>query len=73
MDHARFRIRSGELLFELGENIVNKVKKADPADPDEVLTFDQLLIKKQGKGNQWSHNEIGAEIAGEILATTETT
>ncbi|KAG6364599.1 hypothetical protein INS49_006201 [Diaporthe citri] len=47
--HAKFRVKSSELLFKLGESI------------------------KQEKGIQWTHNEINAEMAGQVLAATETT
>ncbi|KAI3391056.1 hypothetical protein diail_8084 [Diaporthe ilicicola] len=36
--HAKFRVKSSELLFKLGENIVKEAEKADPSDRDEVPT-----------------------------------
>lgn len=71
--HAKFRVKSSALLFKLGENIVCEAEKADPADRDEVPTVYQLFMEKQEKGIQWSHNEISAEMAGQVLAATETT
>ncbi|KAK8179148.1 cytochrome P450 monooxygenase-like protein [Phyllosticta citribraziliensis] len=71
---ARFRVQSSDMLFKLGEHICNEAEKADPADGDDVPTVYRLLMEKQEKGAvDWTHNEIGAEMAGQVLAATETT
>ncbi|ESK84281.1 cytochrome p450 monooxygenase [Moniliophthora roreri MCA 2997] len=71
--HSRFRVRSSDLLFKLGEEICRQADQSDPADRDDVPTVYQLLMEKQEKGVNWSHDEISAEMAGQILAATETT
>ncbi|KAK7515205.1 cytochrome P450 monooxygenase-like protein [Phyllosticta citriasiana] len=71
--HARFRIQSSDKLFKLGEHVSSEAEKADPSDRDDVPTVYQLLMEKQEKGVKWTHDEISAEMAGQILAATETT
>lgn len=71
--HAKFRVRPSELLFKLGESIVNKAEKAYLVERDEVPTVHQLLMAKQEKGIRWTHGAISAEISGQVLAATETT
>ncbi|KAJ3523056.1 hypothetical protein NM208_g12598 [Fusarium decemcellulare] len=69
----RFRVRSSNTLYHLGEAIYKEAKRADPEDPDEMPTVYKLLMEKKEKGINWSHSEISAEMAGQILAATETT
>ncbi|KAH0424290.1 cytochrome p450 monooxygenase [Colletotrichum camelliae] len=71
--HPKFRVESSDRLFELGSLICKEAEKVDPVDRDEVPTVYQLLMEKQEKGINWSHDEISAEMAGQILAATETT
>ncbi|KAF6838359.1 cytochrome p450 monooxygenase [Colletotrichum plurivorum] len=71
--HAKFRVKSSDMLFKLGEHICNEAEKADPSDPDDAPTVHQLLMEKQEKGIHWTHNEISTEMAGQVLAATETT
>lgn len=71
----KLRINSSDSLFDLGSAIVNeaKVKNSTLTDRDEVSTIYELLMDKQNKTVDWTHDEISAEIAGQILAATETT
>ena len=73
--HSRFRVRSSDLLFKLGENLCKQAEATDPVDQDDVPTMYQLFTKKdeKNKGINWNHNEISAEMAGQVLAATETT
>lgn len=70
---ARFRVRSSDALYHLGEAVCQEAERADPADPDEVPTLYKLLLEKKGNHIDWSHSAISAEMAGQILAATETT
>lgn len=71
--HAKFRVKSSDMLLKLGEYICNEAEKADPSDPDDVPTVYQLLMEKQEKGVKWTRDEISAEMAGQTLAATDTT
>lgn len=73
LPHARFRVRSSDKLYNLGEEICRQAELADPADHDDVPTVYRLLMEKQEKGIKWTHTEISAEMAGQVLAATETT
>ncbi|KFA71883.1 hypothetical protein S40288_09193 [Stachybotrys chartarum IBT 40288] len=68
-----FRVRSSDKLYEFGEQICQQAETADPSDPDDVPTVYRALTKQQEKGNSWNHAEISAEMAGQLLAATETT
>ncbi|KAF4974291.1 hypothetical protein FZEAL_8789 [Fusarium zealandicum] len=72
---SRFRVRSSKALYNLGEAICKEAELADPADPDEMPSMYKLLMerKEKGQGINWSHSQISAEMAGQLLAATETT
>ncbi|KAH6693708.1 benzoate 4-monooxygenase cytochrome P450 [Plectosphaerella plurivora] len=71
--HAKERIRSSGKLFRLGHEICAQAQLADPSDPDDVPSVYKLLMEKKEKGVSWSDSEISAEMAGQVLAATETT
>ena len=70
--HAAFRIRSSDYLFHLGRETVEEAENW--AGSDEVSTVYELLAKNINQ-EQFGGNkaEISAEMAGQILAATETT
>ncbi|PVH75384.1 cytochrome P450 monooxygenase-like protein [Cadophora sp. DSE1049] len=70
--HAAFRVRSSDYLFHLGKEVVEEAEKG--AGNDDVSTVYELLMEKMKDGPFGeSKTEISAEMAGQILAATETT
>ncbi|KAK7461046.1 hypothetical protein VKT23_008975 [Stygiomarasmius scandens] len=77
---ARYRVRSSDYLFDLGAEVVKqaeaslKDEEAKPND-DEPPTVYKLLTQTPPKGEpiDWTPEEISAEMAGQVLAATETT
>lgn len=69
---AAFRVRSSDYLFHLGNKIVEEAEKGEKNG--DVSTVYELLMEnmKQGPLGE-SKTEISAEMAGQILAATETT
>ena len=69
---AAFRVRSSDYLFHLGNKIVEEAEKGEKNG--DVYTVYELLMEnmKQGPLGE-SKTEISAEMAGQILAATETT
>ncbi|CAG8958505.1 hypothetical protein HYFRA_00009819 [Hymenoscyphus fraxineus] len=77
--HARFRVDSSDKLFDLGAEVcrqaeAQKNKNRDPAD-DTQHVYGLCTDKNAKYPVQWSwtKDELGAEMAGQILAATETT
>lgn len=76
---ARFRVRSSDKLYELGEEIVRQAEAQslqDEATKDPVPSVYQLFTDPDAKyplEQNWTRSELGAEMAGQILAATETT
>ncbi|KAH8892371.1 cytochrome P450 monooxygenase-like protein [Thozetella sp. PMI_491] len=70
--HAAFRVRSSDYLLRLGEEIVEGAQHG--GGNDGVATVYDLLAgsMKDGRSGE-SKIEISAEMAGQILAATETT
>ena len=70
--HAAFRVRSSDYLFHLGKEIVEEAEKG--AGNGDVPAVYELLMEnmKHGRFGK-SKTEISAEIAGQVLAATETT
>jgi cytochrome P450 len=70
--HAAFRIRSSDSLFLLGQKTAKEAELW--AGSEEVSTAYELLMKN-AKGDRLGEQkrEIFAEMAGQILAATETT
>lgn len=73
--HSRFRVRSSDALYKFGEETCRQGELADPTDPDPVPSVYKLLLesKEKTEGRGWSREELSAEMAGQILAATETT
>ncbi|KAH7039544.1 cytochrome P450 monooxygenase-like protein [Microdochium trichocladiopsis] len=70
--HAAFRVQSSDRLFRLGKEIVDEA--ANWAEDDAVSTVHELLAKSMKAGRfEDDPTEISAEMAGQILAATETT
>ncbi|KAG0152404.1 hypothetical protein CROQUDRAFT_667281 [Cronartium quercuum f. sp. fusiforme G11] len=73
---ASFRIRSSDLLFQLGDDLRYQAEAAHhSADHDDAPTIYELLTKKNEKsgGIEWTRAGLSAEMAGQVLAATETT
>jgi cytochrome P450 len=76
---SRFRVRSSDLLFQLGEEVCRQAQATvNSMDRDEIPTVYQLLTERNEKngldgGIKLTADEISAEIAGQILAATDTT
>lgn len=70
--HAAYRVRSSDYLFQIGQEVAEEAK--NHAGDDDVSTVYELLMKNMSKV-QFGDNkaEVGAEMAGQILAATETT
>ncbi|KAG4262713.1 hypothetical protein FPRO03_10076 [Fusarium proliferatum] len=70
--HAAFRIRSSDRLFELGEKTVEEAESWSGSD--EVSTVYEMLVDNMADQlSRDSKTEMSAEMAGQILAATETT
>lgn len=69
--HAAFRVRSSDHLFDLGEETVEQAEKWAG---DDVPTVYELLRKNmENERFRDGKAEMSAEMAGQILAATETT
>ncbi|KAG8730961.1 hypothetical protein FRC12_019978 [Ceratobasidium sp. 428] len=71
--HAAFRVRSSDSLMELGRKITQEAREG--AGHNDVPSVYELLVEgmKKGPVPGDSHTEMSAEMAGQILAVTETT
>ncbi|KAJ4397725.1 hypothetical protein N0V93_001960 [Gnomoniopsis smithogilvyi] len=69
--HAKFRVESDRHLFDLGKHLAQKGE--ENKDDENTPTIYRMLKDRQEKGFVWTETEIGAEMAGQILAATETT
>ncbi|KAK1216780.1 hypothetical protein PQX77_020585 [Marasmius sp. AFHP31] len=78
---ARYRVRSSDYLYDLGAEVVKQAQAAmddeegkAPLD-DEPPTVYKLLTQEPSKGEpiHWTKEGIAAEMAGQVLAATETT
>ncbi|KAF4464692.1 cytochrome p450 monooxygenase [Fusarium albosuccineum] len=70
--HAAYRVRSSDYLFQIGKEVAEEAKNY--AGDGDASTVYELLLKNMSKepfGD--SPAEVGAEMAGQILAATETT
>ncbi|KAH7068928.1 benzoate 4-monooxygenase cytochrome P450 [Paraphoma chrysanthemicola] len=72
--HSRFRVRSSDKLFDLGEELRRQAAKGmDTFDEDpsiyKLFTDDSAKYPTQS----WTDSELAAELAGQVLAATETT
>ncbi|PBP19145.1 putative cytochrome p450 monooxygenase protein [Diplocarpon rosae] len=78
--HAAFRVRTSDYLLNLGRAIVKEAEKgmrAEKAQEDEKSSAPvyELLVEsmKRGDSGEAENSVISAEIAGQVLAATETT
>ncbi|MAD83117.1 MAG: hypothetical protein CL912_09135 [Deltaproteobacteria bacterium] len=73
--NAGYRVRSSDLLFYLGRDLCQQAAAANPEHHDEAPTVYDLFTKTNEKtgGITWTQGEISAEMAGQVLAATETT
>ncbi|KAH7377999.1 cytochrome P450 monooxygenase-like protein [Cadophora sp. MPI-SDFR-AT-0126] len=73
--NAGYRVRSSDLLFNLGRDLCQQAATADPEHHDEAPTVYDLFTKTTEKtgGIKWTQGEISAEMAGQILAAIEKT
>ncbi|CUA69159.1 Sterol 26-hydroxylase, mitochondrial [Rhizoctonia solani] len=72
---ARYRIESSDLLYKLGEDLYKQAKATSgPIDEEEAPSVYQLYTQNEKGGRiDWTHAEISCEMAGQLLAATETT
>ena len=71
--HPRFRVRSSDKLFDLGAELC---KQAKAIAEDSTANVFKLFTDPDAKyplEDSWTDPEIGAEMAGQVLAATETT
>lgn len=77
--HASFRIQSSDKLYDLGAEIQRHAKAGSgsgssevPGTPPNVF---QLFTDEEAKypSQSWTQSELSAELAGQMLAATETT
>lgn len=72
---ARFRVQSSDKLYDLGEELVRQAEEQATND-DLAPSVYQLFTDPDAKypvQQAWTRSELGAEMAGQILAATETT
>ncbi|KAI9316548.1 cytochrome P450 monooxygenase-like protein [Zopfochytrium polystomum] len=76
---SRFRVQSSDLLFDLGAKLCQQAKATSDSVVDEAPNVYQMFTDKNPKTQKgpavpdWTDNELSAEMAGQILAATETT
>lgn len=73
---ARFRVKSSDKLFDLGAEINRQAESTlDSEHQDAIPSVFQLFTDKDAKypTQMWSESELAAEMAGQVLAATETT
>lgn len=72
--HARFRVQSSDKLFELGSNLCQQAAKTQ-LESNQETNVHQLFTDDTAKypTQSWTSPELGAEMAGQVLAATETT
>ncbi|KXT19053.1 hypothetical protein AC579_8761 [Pseudocercospora musae] len=74
--HAWYRVRSSDMLFDLGAEICRQAQANQGLEaPNGAPNVYDLCIDPDAKypAQSWSQSELGAEMAGQILAATETT
>ncbi|KAF5660281.1 cytochrome p450 monooxygenase [Fusarium heterosporum] len=69
---AAFRVKSSDALFDLGNKVI-KAAETGKGD-DQLPTIYDLLVESMSKGPFGNNQtELSAEMAGQVLAATETT
>ncbi|KAI8799639.1 cytochrome P450 monooxygenase-like protein [Cladochytrium replicatum] len=74
--HSQFRVKSSDLLYDLGAELCRQAKSTSEIMDDAPNVYQMFTDKKNPKGPatpDWTDNELSAEMAGQILAATETT
>ncbi|KAF2124672.1 cytochrome P450 monooxygenase-like protein [Dothidotthia symphoricarpi CBS 119687] len=73
--HSRFRVQSSDKLFELGEEMCRQAAAGQEAVFEEDPSVYKLFTDHDAKypTQSWTGPELGAEMAGQVLAATETT
>ncbi|EEB98653.1 hypothetical protein MPER_01802, partial [Moniliophthora perniciosa FA553] len=59
--HSRLRVRSSDLLFQLGDEICRQAEQSDPADRDGLPTVYQLLMQKTEQSVNGTDDQNSAE------------
>lgn len=75
-NHARFRVQSSDKLFDLGAEVQEQAQAYEKQRPGTAeKNFYSLCTDTDAKYpvQAWTKDELSAEIAGQILAATETT
>ncbi|KAF1924313.1 benzoate 4-monooxygenase cytochrome P450 [Didymella exigua CBS 183.55] len=72
--HARFRVRSSDKLFDLGDELCKQAAKNEATFEQDPSIY-KLFTDSEAKypTQSWTDPELGAEMAGQVLAATETT
>jgi cytochrome P450 len=69
---ASFRVKSSDALFDLGREVIEAAENGKGSD--EIPTIYDLLVESMSKGPfRKNKTELSAEMAGQVLAATETT
>ncbi|KAH7322391.1 cytochrome P450 monooxygenase-like protein [Stachybotrys elegans] len=74
--HARFRVQSSDKLYDLGAELCRQAEAhSKSGTEDDVPNVFQLFTDEDAKypTQTWTHSELSAEMAGQVLAATETT
>ncbi|KAI8936855.1 hypothetical protein NX059_006092 [Plenodomus lindquistii] len=73
--HARYRVQSSEKLFDLGAEICRQAETSSDTSFDEDPSIHKLFTDHTAKypTQSWTSPELSAEMAGQVLAATETT
>ena len=71
--HPRFRVRSSDKLFDLGAALCKQAAEVSEEPTDNVYKLFTAPDAKYPVEQSWTDPEIGAEMAGQVLAATETT
>lgn len=73
--HPRFRIQSSDKLFDLGDEICEQATQGKDTSFDEDPSIYKLFTDEDAKypTQSWNRRELSAEMAGQVLAATETT
>ncbi|CAK1360535.1 unnamed protein product [Cercospora beticola] len=74
--HASFRVNSSDALFHLGAKICQQAEKSRAVNAsDNAPNVYSMFLDPEAKYpcQSWTEDEISAELAGQILAATETT
>lgn len=71
--HPRFRVRSSDKLYDLGEALCKQAAAVSSEPIENVYKLFTAPDAKYPVEQSWTDPELGAEMAGQVLAATETT